>query len=148
MLAIVWSTTSGGEHHPLDGSTSMVQWCVYVCMCVRVRARVCVIIKSFHDDTRATIRLDGVAVEEINVQNGLRQGCCMAPVLFNLYTCLAVEKWLAKIEGEDGIGITVHYKHDFRRYTRNAMMSWLTECLFADDGALLPSTRSGAETAV
>ena len=21
MLAIVWSTTSGGEHHPLDGST-------------------------------------------------------------------------------------------------------------------------------
>ena len=30
MLAIVWSTTSGGEHHPLDDSTSMVfngQWC-------------------------------------------------------------------------------------------------------------------------
>ena len=24
MLAMVWSTTSGGEHHPLDGSTSMV----------------------------------------------------------------------------------------------------------------------------
>ena len=24
------STTSGGEHHPLDGSTSMVQWCVRV----------------------------------------------------------------------------------------------------------------------
>ena len=75
----------------------------------------------------------------------------MAPVLFNLYTCLVVERWLAKIEGEDGVGITVHYKYDqklFRRYTRNAMMSWLTECLFADDGALLSSTRSGAEAAV
>jgi len=23
-LAMVWSTTSGGEHHPLDGSTSTV----------------------------------------------------------------------------------------------------------------------------
>ena len=30
MLAMVWSTSSGGEHHPLDGSTSMVQWCVCV----------------------------------------------------------------------------------------------------------------------
>ena len=48
-------------------------------------------------------------------------------------------------------GITVHYKYDqwlFRRYTRNAMLRWLTECLFADDGALLASARSGAETAV
>ena len=82
------------------------------------------------------------------MQNGLRQGCCMVPVLFNLYTCLVVERWLAKLEGVDGTGITVHYKYDqrlFRRYTRNAMLRWLTECLFA---ALLASTRSGAETAV
>ena len=27
-IAMVWSTTSGGKHHPLDGCTSMVQWCV------------------------------------------------------------------------------------------------------------------------
>ena len=51
----------------------------------------------------------------------------------------------------DGTSITDHYKYDqrlFRRYTRNSMLRWLTECLFADDGALLASTRSGAETAV
>jgi len=97
-------------------------------------------IKSFHDDTKATIRFDGAAVEEINVHNSLRQVCCMAPVLFNLYTCLVVERWLARIEGEYGVGKAVHYKYDqklFRGYTRNAIMSWLTECLFADDGALL-----------
>ena len=92
-----------------------------------------------------------MVLEEISVQNGLRQGCCMAPVLFNLYTCLVVERWLARVEGVEGTGITVHYKYDqrlFRRYTRNAMINWMTECLFADDGALLASTRSGAETAV
>ncbi len=36
----------------------------------------------------------------------------------------------------------------FRRYTSNAMERKLTECLFADDGAILASTRLGAERAV
>jgi len=73
----------------------------------------------------------------------------MAPVLFNLY--LVIEEWLARVGGVDGIGITVQYKYEqrlFRRYTRKAMISWLTVCLFADDCALLASTRSGAKTAV
>ena len=48
------------------------------------------LIRSFHEDTKAKIRLDGVDLNEISVQNGLRQDCCMAPVLFNLYTCLVV----------------------------------------------------------
>ena len=68
--------------------------------------------------------------------------------VLNFYTCLVVERWFARVEG---IGITVHYKYDqqlFRRYTRNAVIRWMTECLFADDGALLASTTSGAETAV
>ena len=81
------------------------------------------LIRSFHEGMRATIRLDGTALEEISVKNGLRQGCCMAPVLFNLYTCLALERWLARVEGAEGVGIDVRYKYDkklFRRYTRNA----------------------------
>ena len=69
------------------------------------------LITSFHQDMRARIRLDGTALEEICVQNGLRQGCCMAPVLFNLYTCLALERWLCRVEGEgEGVGITLNYK--------------------------------------
>ena len=108
------------------------------------------LIRSFHEGMRAMICLDGTALEEISVKNGLRQGCCMAPVLFNLYTCLALERWLARVEGAEGVGIDVRYKYDqklFRRYTRNANERKITECLFADDGALLASTRSGAERA-
>ena len=44
------------------------------------------LIKSFHLGMKAAIRLEGTLLEEIDVENGLRQGCCMAPVLFNLYT--------------------------------------------------------------
>ena len=42
---------------------------------------------SFHDGMAAQIKLNGTLLEPISVDNGLRQGCCMAPVLFNLYTC-------------------------------------------------------------
>ena len=50
------------------------------------------LIQSFHLGMRAVIRLEGTLLEEISVENELRQGCCMAPVLFNLYTCLVVER--------------------------------------------------------
>ena len=80
------------------------------------------LIKSFHLGMKAAIRLEGTLSEEIDVENGLRQGCCMAPVLFNLYTCLVVERWLIRVEGV-GVGVTVKHKYDeklFRRYVRNA----------------------------
>ena len=109
------------------------------------------LIRSFHEGMTAKIRLDGTLLDQISVRNGLRQGCCMAPVLFNLFTCLVMERWQARLEGAEGVGITLHHKYDqklFRRYVRNASVRVLTECLFADDGVLLASSRTGAERAV
>ena len=74
----------------------------------------------------------------------------MAPVLFNLYTCLAVERLLVRVEDTEGVGITIKCKQDkklFRRCTKNACARKITECQFADDAALLSSSRSGAEKA-
>ena len=109
------------------------------------------LIKAFHHDMQATIQLDGQTLEPIDVDNGLRQGCCMAPVLFNLYACVFVERWLARVENSDGVGLNLKYKHDrklFRRYTRNAEETRLTELQFADDASLLARTREGAEEAI
>ena len=52
------------------------------------------LIQSFHLGMKAVFRLEGTSLEEITMENRLRQGCCMAPVLFNLYTCLVVERCL------------------------------------------------------
>ena len=49
------------------------------------------LIKSFHQDMKARLRVDGEMLEEIKVANGLRQGCTMAPTLFNLYACVVAE---------------------------------------------------------
>ena len=43
------------------------------------------LIHSFHEGTRAQIRVNGKRLEDIDVDNGLRQGYPMAPTLFNLY---------------------------------------------------------------
>ena len=51
------------------------------------------IIRSFHEGMMARVCMNGeLLAEDIKVENGLRQGCTMASVLFNLYTCLVFER--------------------------------------------------------
>ena len=108
------------------------------------------LIKSFHNNMEANIRLDGNTLNPITVENGLRQGCCMAPVLFNLYSGLFVERWTDRVANIAGVGVNLKYKNDkklFRRYTRNASETRITELHFADDAAIPASTRTGVEEA-
>ena len=51
-----------------------------------------------------SIRIDGSLSEKIEVNNDLRQGCCMSPVLFNLFSCAVLERWKQKLEGTEGVG--------------------------------------------
>ena len=51
------------------------------------------LIRSFHDDMTAVVRVSGGTTDEINIRNGLRQGCTIVPVLFNLYFAAMVACW-------------------------------------------------------
>ncbi len=44
---------------------------------------------------------------EFEVRNGLRQGCVIAPTLFNLYFAMVMEQWRAKSKE---FGVDVMYK--------------------------------------
>ena len=57
---------------------------------------------------RIPVCVDEELLEEIDVQNGLRQGCTIAPALFNLYACTVFERWLTKIKGMEGVGTYIH----------------------------------------
>ena len=61
---------------------------------------------------RARVRVDGELLDEIEVNNGLRQGCTMAPILFNLYACVVAERWLDRVQNEEGVGTRMLYKLD------------------------------------
>ena len=67
-----------------------------------------VIVKSFHESMK------GVDGEEIEVENELRQGCTMAPSLFNLYVCLVAERWLDRVPGVEGVETYLLYKYDHK----------------------------------
>ena len=66
------------------------------------------IIKSFHDGMLAKVRAGDLNTDSIEVRNGLRQGCVLAPSLFNLYFSAMVAYWRDRCPQA---GIMVRYKH-------------------------------------
>ena len=50
------------------------------------------VIRSFHHEMSAVLRVSGTDVDPFSVTNGLRQGCTMAPVLFNIFMWAVVTK--------------------------------------------------------
>ena len=84
------------------------------------------------------------------MNNGLRQGCTMAPTLFNMYASVVAENWTEAVRGIEEAGIELHYKLDqqlFRRSTRGAGKVRSFEGEFADDVVLVASSREAAEAA-
>ena len=51
------------------------------------------LIPSLRQGMSAKIQIEGSLSEQIDANNGLRQGCCLSPVLFNLFSCAVSSKY-------------------------------------------------------
>ncbi|XP_065182367.1 uncharacterized protein LOC135813077 [Sycon ciliatum] len=110
------------------------------------------LVKSFHTDMLASVRVAGGCTDPISVQNGLRQGCVMAPVLFNLYFGLVMERWRSVLR-ERGIesGVDFSFLINGQLFPRAAgrrrqsQTGHADDFEFADDAVLLATTRAAAD---
>ena len=65
-----------------------------------------IILLRFHQGMSAKIRIEGSLSDHIDVNNGLRQGCCLSPVLFS---CAVLEQWKQKLNDVDGVSVHLYY---------------------------------------
>ena len=108
------------------------------------------LVRSLHESMRVRVRAEGGVTEAINVNNGLRQGCTLAPVLFNIYFSAVVGYWRSMCPD---VGVDVRYKMGRKLVGDRTVKSRLqrttiTESQFADDAAMLFTPLRGSRSAV
>ena len=102
-------------------------------------------IRLFHDGMTGQVLSHGNVTEAFAVSNGVKQGCVLAPVLFNIFfTCMLSH---AVRDLEKGVYIRCRLDgslFDLRRLAAKtkSLQSLLQEVLFADDCALVAHTES------
>lgn len=62
-------------------------------------------VKSIYVDSRAAVRIDGELSESFEVKEGVRQGCCLSPILFIIFMDKIIKQ--AGIQGNVEVGDVV-----------------------------------------
>lgn len=109
------------------------------------------LIASFHDNMSAKVRVNDGHTAQIPVNNGLRQGCSMAPVLFNLFFALVFEKWREEMADQcPDHGVSLRFKVGdlFNRPRTQHQQFSASDLEFADDAVIVTLTHSTAQTAL
>jgi hypothetical protein len=66
---------------------------------------------------RVKVRLDQAEIRSVKIGRGVRQGCCLSPIVFDLYSEYITSEALVgfgdfKIQGQEGLFRTVKYADD------------------------------------
>ena len=101
------------------------------------------LIKSLHEGMTAQIRVTSNLTDSIAVCNGLRQGCTLAPTLFNLYFSAVMASWRSQSTSH---GVPVKYRIGRKLVGDRTAKSrldavYITESQFADDAVLYTISR-------
>jgi len=99
------------------------------------------VIQELHDGMMAMVDVEGELTEGIEVVNGVRQGCCLASLLFNIYSAVVTEYWREMAPG----GVELCYTIDGKllRHANQPVHKKLTirDCHYVDDAVSISPSR-------
>ena len=102
------------------------------------------IMRALHEDSTAAVRAYGKLSDKFSVTSGIRQGCVLAPTLFNFYFDVAIRMALEEHRQQgNGIRVTYMLVADLvgnRRLPK--LETVVTDLEYADDMALLANNWS------
>ena len=111
------------------------------------------IVREFHNDMNARVTMGGRESDPFAVGSGVRQGCVMAPVLFNMY--LVCVTTLLRRTVQERSGITIDFRLDgslfnIRRFQARTKISveHILDLQYADDCALVANSPVALQTAL
>ena len=104
--------------------------------CYHLPPKQLTIIKALHDHTSAAVRSYGEISDPFSVSVGVKQGCVLAPTLFNLFFDVMI--WLTITDNHSGVRMSYLLDADLvgnkKKLTSNVSVSDLE---YADDMALI-----------
>ena len=107
------------------------------------------LIRSFHDGMMSKVLVNGSVTEELEVNNGLRQGCTLAPTLFNLFINFVMKQFRNDCPEA---GTILLYRNANTKLVGSRRKidgrEKLVETQFADDAAIVTENRRVLEHAV
>ena len=99
------------------------------------------IIRSFHDNSTAAVRAYGKVSEEFEVTSGVRQGCVLAPTLFNMYFDAVIHMALEEHRSQ-GRGVVMLYQPEAKLVGNRSFncSTLISDLEYADDMTLVAAS--------